>query len=81
MQAIFGGVRYGSRPLRDGSAKREEEIRSLDIRIALAEQGLKEMGVRLPVNPLLNTESFTPISARYLKFTIRKTNGVEPCID
>ena len=81
MQAIFGGVRYGNRPFRDGSAKREEEIRSLDIQIALAEQGLKEMGVRLPVNPLLNTEIFTPISARYLKFTIRKTNGVEPCID
>lgn len=81
MQAIFGGVRYGNRPLRDDSEKREEEIRSLDMQIALVEQGLKKMGVRLPVSPLLNTESFAPILARYLRFTIRKTNGVEPCID
>ncbi|MDB2430396.1 DUF1549 domain-containing protein, partial [Akkermansiaceae bacterium] len=53
MQAIFGGVRYGNRPFRDGSAKREEEIRSLDIQIAHAEGG-RSM-------PLSKGRSFDPV--------------------
>ncbi len=81
VQAIFGGVRYGDRPLRDAPGKRAEETQSLERQIALAEKELKELGVRPPVNPRLNTESFSPVMARYLRFTIRNTNGVEPCLD
>ncbi len=36
---------------------------------------------RGPVHPAGNVERFTPIMARFVRFTVRATNNLEPCID
>jgi len=37
---------------------------------------------RPPVNAIQNTERLAPVSAKYVKFTIKETNtGAEPCLD
>ena len=38
-------------------------------------------GLRAPVNPRRNVERFTPVEAKYVRFTILATTGAEPCID
>src|SRR5262245_61923983 len=37
--------------------------------------------LRPPVHPRLNVERFTPVKARFLRFTILETTDIEPCID
>lgn len=37
--------------------------------------------LRRPVHPQLNIDRFTPVEARFLRFTILETNTLEPCID
>ncbi|MDB6038824.1 MAG: putative two-component system sensor kinase, partial [Verrucomicrobiales bacterium] len=34
-----------------------------------------------PVHPRMNGEEFPPIQAKFIRFTITKTSGAEPCID
>lgn len=89
MQAFFSGVRYGEREVRSpestdrqAQAKAlEQELRDLERRIAghvpLAGSGVE----RPPVNPRLNIERFAPVKARKVRFTIRKSNLYEPCLD
>ncbi|MDB6174308.1 MAG: two component regulator propeller/histidine kinase domain protein [Chthoniobacteraceae bacterium] len=36
---------------------------------------------REPVHPRRNVEEFTPVEAKWVRFTILKTNGLEPCLD
>ena len=40
-----------------------------------------ERELRAPVNARQNTDRFAPVKARYVRFTILKTNSGEPCID
>src|SRR5207248_2493818 len=36
---------------------------------------------RPPVNARVNTDRFAPVKAKRVRFTIRQTNSLEPCID
>lgn len=89
MQAFFAGVSYGDRPIQSPEAEallREAEglksrLREIDQTMAgfvpLAGSGAE----RPPVNALLNVERFTPVKARKVRFTIKRTNQYEPCLD
>ncbi len=37
--------------------------------------------LRASVSPSANTETFAPIEAKFVRFTISKTNSAEPCLD
>lgn len=37
--------------------------------------------LRPPVHPRLNVERFAPVKARFVRFTIRATTSLEPCLD
>ena len=89
MQAFFSGVSYGERPIQPDNAealrKEIEEIKARVREIDRAVAGfvpLSRSGVeRASVNALLNVERFAPVKARKVRFTIKKTNRLEPCID
>jgi len=90
LTAVFSGVRHGDRPLplpRDAA----EQATELDRRIAELERRLvrflakpsapSKRSLNPPLNPRLNTETFAPTQARFLRFTIHATTGGEPCLD
>lgn len=89
MQAFFAGVSYGDRPIRPANAgalhKEKEQLQSRVSEIDRALAGfvpLARSGVeRSSVNASLNVERFAPVKARKVRFTIKKTNLYEPCID
>ncbi|MEQ2007841.1 MAG: DUF1549 and DUF1553 domain-containing protein [Limisphaerales bacterium] len=89
MQAFVAGVEYGDRDLRtpEAEAARAEEKR-LTAQAAEVERQLarfvplaKSGGERPPVNARMNTDRFAPVSAKRVRFTIKATNNLEPCID
>ncbi|MEO6036061.1 MAG: DUF1553 domain-containing protein [Verrucomicrobiota bacterium] len=49
----------------------------------ILESGTKfdDQSLRPPVNARQNTDRFSPVRARYVRFTIFKTTSAEPCID
>ena len=49
----------------------------------LASGGSAEVAapLRAPVHPRRNVEEFAPVEARFLRFTISRTNGGSPCLD
>jgi hypothetical protein len=89
MQAFFAGVEYKDRDLKtpEALAARKEavgvgaKIAELDKKIAsyvpIAFSGAK----REAVSAKINTDRFAPLKAKRLRFTIQKTNKLEPCID
>lgn len=89
MQAFVAGVEYGDRLLHSpdaGAARREgaklkPRLAEINQRLAhfvpLARSGV----VRAAVNARLNTDRFTPVKAKRVRFTIRATNNLEPCLD
>ena len=93
LQAVFGGVRHGERRLKEHvdpsvraemdtlETKREsyqKEIVELKNNLSLSEV----CAVDLPaVNAQKNVDSFPPTKAKYVRFEVFRTNGVEPCID
>ncbi len=96
MQAFVAGVEYGERELRtpESAARRVEKDRlkarvaELDhdlarfVPIAHPVDGPSKSGMtRAAVNPRLNTDRFAPTRARRVRFTIRATGNLEPCID
>lgn len=91
MAATFAGVRHGERaePL---PADRQVQVQALDRRIQDQEARLTRFSKppvstnapaakRPPVAARENIESFAPIEARWVRFTIRASTGGEPCID
>ncbi len=89
MQAFFAGVEYGDRELRspEADAMRAEEMR-LTKRMSEVEWELSRLsplarsGVeRPPVNARVNTDRFGRVKAKRVRFTIRETNNLEPCLD
>ncbi|HXE54678.1 MAG TPA: DUF1549 domain-containing protein, partial [Tepidisphaeraceae bacterium] len=92
MQAIFAGVLHGERSVTDAATtkrlRRLQQARlSVDAKLAAMEP-LATVGnsrgtvVRRPaVSPARNLEHFAPTLARFVRLTITKTNGAEPCID
>jgi hypothetical protein len=89
MQAFFAGVEYGDRELHtpEAEAMRAEEKQlkrqTADIERQLARfVPLAKSGVeRPPVNARVNTDRFAPVKAKRMRFTIRETNNLEPCLD
>ncbi len=85
-QAIFAGVSHGDRilPLSESNAKQlslvDQEIQSLTVRLSPFIKKNSE-GTRDPVTHLVNEELLKPTKARFVRFTIRATNGSEPCVD
>lgn len=89
MQAFVAGVQYGDRNLQtpEAIAAREEmkqitvQIAELDKQLArfvpMAKSGVK----RTMVDARENRDRFMPVKAKRVRFTIRETNSLEPCID
>ena len=84
IQAVFAGVEHGdqtlplSQSVREKAEGIEEDIQQL--RKSLAKY-TRNQGTRPSVNAVENTERFTSVEAKRVRFTIGATNGGEPCID
>lgn len=90
LQAIFAGVNHGDRTL-PLSAEVQAQIAAHGREIQYLTQKLEKF-VALPpegpatakreaVNSRLNTETFAPIEAKFIRFTIERTNRSQPCLD
>lgn len=95
MQAFFSGVRYGERPIQSPEADSgRQRIESMKSRIGEVDrqlsrfQPLAQVGKepveserRSQVNAKHNVDRFVPVTAKSIRFTIKRTNNREPCID
>jgi len=89
MQSFVAGVEYEERDLRTAETdKRLREIEQLKARIRKIDKELAQFaplansGTERPmVNAALNTDRFTPVTTKRLRFSIQATNNLEPCID
>ncbi len=89
MQAFVAGVEYGDRELSTAEAvAAREEMRRFKTRVAELDKRLSEFvplansgATRPMVNPAENRDRFAPVKTRSVRFTIRETNNLEPCID
>jgi hypothetical protein len=96
MQAVFAGVQHGQRALRGAAGERaQQQISQLEAELARHEMEFASLRQRAvapaeavasaallpPVNAVLNEESFDPVLARFVRFTIRATSASEPCLD
>lgn len=59
----------------------ESEFSDAGVLILVPEGNTSPPTLRGPVNALGNVEQFEPIQARYVRFNVRKTNTIAPCID
>lgn len=84
VQAIFSGVNHGLGAIPD-SPERLAELAKLKADVARAEKTLEPFKTkslkREPVNAVKNTESFSPVDARFVRLTINGTSGAQACID
>jgi hypothetical protein len=94
LTAVFAGVRHGERDL-PLPEERAAEVRELDARIASLDRQLAPFVVvpvpraapadggplRAAVDFVRNEESFAPVDAKFVRFTIFATTGAEPCLD
>ena len=89
MQAFVAGVEYAERELDTPAAKaRRIKLQQLKKELAKVQRELtqfvplaKSGKQRLPVNAQVNTDRFTPVKTKRVRFTILATNRLEPCID
>jgi len=89
MQAFVAGVAYGDRDVHTpaADAKRAEakrvraEIADLDRQLARFVPLARTGATRPAVDARMNTDRFAPVKAKRLRFTIRATNSLEPCLD
>lgn len=89
MQAFVAGVEYQDRELRTPEAgsmrlkagKLKAELTKLDQQLVRFVPLAKAGAERPPVNASVNTDRFVPLKAKRVRFTIRATNRLEPCID
>jgi hypothetical protein len=89
MQAFVAGVEYEDRELRTPEAEANRalakqlatKIANIDKQLALFVPLAKSGAERPALNAKMNTDRFAPIKARRVRFTIRETNSLEPCID
>lgn len=89
MQAFVAGVEYQDRELhtpaadaaRRAAAKHQRRIAEID-RELTRYVPLANSGAQRPMlNPRENVDRFAPVAAKRVRFTIRETNSLEPCID
>ena len=89
LQAFFAGVEYGERMLMTPEAAllrkehdaAQQRIREIDLELPRYQPLARTGTTRPAVEPSLNADRITPVSARRLRFTILDTNVFEPCID
>jgi len=89
MQAFFAGVKYGDRPIQSPKADAaRREVKDLRSQVTEIERKLisfvpvaKSGAERPPVNAKMNIERIVPVKAKRIRFTIRSTNSLEPCLD
>ncbi len=89
MTALVSGVRHGERPLppppnqKARLAELDQTIADLERRLQpyLAKPTRPSGALRAAVNPRENQESFAPVEARFVRFTVLASNGGEPCLD
>ncbi|MCX6837228.1 MAG: PSD1 and planctomycete cytochrome C domain-containing protein [Verrucomicrobia bacterium] len=89
MQAFVAGVEYGDRDLRTPEAvAARTEAKRLQPRLAEIDKELarfvplvKSGAERPMINARENADRFAPTKAKRVRFTIKATNNLEPCID
>lgn len=89
MQAFFAGVEYLDRDLHTPEAKiaraekkkLTDEMKEIDAALAHFEPLYKSGARRVAVNSRVNVDRFVPRMAKRVRFTIKATNILEPCID
>lgn len=89
MQAFVAGVEYGDRELRTLEAiAAREELKKVKAQLTDIEKQLSRFipiaksGVKRPmIDARENRDRFMPVKAKRVRFTIRDTNKLEPCID
>ena len=89
MQAFVAGVEYGDRDLRTPEAEAARaEAKRLQPRLAEIDKELarfvplvKSGAERPMINARENADRFAPTKAKRVRFTIKATNNLEPCID
>ncbi|HBJ84363.1 MAG TPA: hypothetical protein DDZ88_10940, partial [Verrucomicrobiales bacterium] len=89
MQAFVAGVEYGDRDLRtpEAEAARAEATRlkprlaEIDKELAHFVPLVKSGAERPMINARENADRFAPTKAKRVRFTIKATNNLEPCID
>lgn len=93
MQAFVAGVEYGDRGLqtpeavakrKDAALARERDawiIGRLTQLSPPASPGRKDGVLRPTVRATTNIDRFAPVRTRRVRFTIRETNSLEPCVD
>lgn len=89
MRAVFAGVKHGERVLPDRQRDEivskanelQKELASLKGKLLRHVRAETPGEVRPSVSAIENIERFAPIEARFVRFTIRKTSSIEPCID
>jgi hypothetical protein len=89
MQAFVAGVEYGDRDLRTPEAlAARERLKQVRAQLADIDRQLSRFvpiarsGVKRPsVDARENRDRFLPVKTKRVRFTIRDTNNLEPCID
>ncbi len=89
MQSFFAGVEYQDRELQTPEAlAAKKEAQAVSGKIADIDRQLSRFvplaragGKRSAVNAKVNTDRFTAVKAKRVRFSIQKTNNLEPCID
>jgi mono/diheme cytochrome c family protein len=89
MQALVAGVEYLDREIRSPEADAARaRLKSVKAAIVAVERKLAQLvplagtgTVRPMVNARENVERFKPVRAKKMRFTIRETNRLEPCVD
>lgn len=89
MQALVAGVEYDDREIRTPAAEAARaRLKSVKAAIVAVDRQLAQLvplagagAVRPMVNARENVERFKPVRTKKLRFTIRETNRLEPCID
>ena len=91
--ACFAGVQHGERAVKPANlAELTAKAGALKAQLALvtrqlerfepvAQTGTNAPVRRAPVTRGLNLDRFTPVTAKFLRFTIAETTQLEPCID
>jgi len=94
-QAVFAGVGYGDRVMKGAvTDEKKQEVSKLRVEVAASESAIEdfkklaganskepELQPRPPVNATSNVEKFATTEAKFVRFTIRKTNASQACID
>jgi mono/diheme cytochrome c family protein len=89
MQALVAGVEYQDRELHTPEALAvRERMKQIKTQVAALEKQLSRFvplaksGVKRPmITARENVDRFSPSMAKRVRFTIRETNNLEPCVD